>query len=58
LWNSGDAKTYAPWVEKMKAPDRLVIRGNSGQRPNIPQLEWNYGATGLWIGRTPRGSAK
>jgi hypothetical protein len=52
--NGGDAKTYAPWVEKMKPADRLVIRGNSGQRPNIPQLQWYYGVSGLWIGRTPR----
>ncbi len=58
LWNDGDAKAYAPWVQKMKPADRLVIRGNSGQRPNIPQLEWNYGVSGLWVGRTPRASAK
>jgi hypothetical protein len=54
LWNNGDAKTYAPWVEKMRSADRLVIHGNGGERPNIPQLEWNYGVSGLWIGRTPR----
>ena len=54
LWNAGDAKAYAPWVEKMKVADRLVIRGNGGERPNLPELEWNYGVSGLWIGRTPR----
>ncbi len=54
LWNAGDAKAYTPWVEKMKPADRLVIRGNSGQRPNIPQLEWNYGVSGIWLGRIPR----
>ncbi len=54
LWNNGDAKAYAPWVEKMKPADRLVIHGNGGQRPNIPQLEWNYGVSGMWVGRTPR----
>jgi len=53
-WNGGDAKAYAPWVEKMQRSDRLVIRGNGAQRPNIPQLEWNYGVTGIWIGRPPR----
>jgi len=52
--NGGDAKAYAPWVKKMKPADRLVIRGNSGERPNIPQLEWYYGVSGMWIGRTPR----
>lgn len=54
LWNDGDAKAYAPWVQKMKPADRLVIRGGSGQRPNIPQLEWFYGVSGIWIGRLPR----
>ena len=54
LWNNGDAKAYAPWVTKMKAADRLVIHGNGNERPNLPQLEWNYGVSGLWIGRTPR----
>jgi hypothetical protein len=54
VWNRGDAKAYAPWVEKMKPADRLVIRGNGNERPNIPQLEWDYGVSGIWIGRTPR----
>ena len=53
-WNNGDAQAYEPWVKKMKPADRLVIHGNKGERPNIPQLEWNYGISGLWIGRTPR----
>jgi hypothetical protein len=54
LWNGGDAKTYSPWVEKMKPADRLVIRGGRGSPPNIPQLDWNYGVSGIWIGRLPR----
>jgi len=54
LWNDGDAKAYAPWVKKMQPADRLVIRGAGGQRPNLPALEWNYGVSGIWIGRTPR----
>ncbi|MEI8289760.1 MAG: hypothetical protein WCH99_09825 [Verrucomicrobiota bacterium] len=54
LWNNGDARSYEPWVKKMKPVDRLVIRGGKSERPNIPQLEWNYGVSGTWIGRTPR----
>lgn len=54
LWNSGAAQAYEPWVVKMKPADRLVIRGGKGERPNIPQLEWDYGVSGIWIGRTPR----
>jgi hypothetical protein len=54
IWNFGDAKAYEPWVAKMKPADRLVIRGEKGGPPNIPQLEWNYGVTGIWIGRPLR----
>jgi len=57
LWNGGDVKGYAPWVAKMKPADRLVVRGDNGGgtgHPNIPQLEWKYAVSGIWIGRTPR----
>jgi len=54
LWNFGAAKAYEPWVEKMRPEDRLVIRGGKGEPPNIPQLDWEYGVTGIWIGRLPR----
>ncbi|HTX22288.1 MAG TPA: hypothetical protein VMD27_10595 [Candidatus Aquilonibacter sp.] len=54
LWNFGDAKAYEPWVKQMKPADRLAIRGDRGSPPNIPQLEWNYGVSGIWIGRLPR----
>jgi hypothetical protein len=54
MWNFGDAKAYEPWVEKMRPQDRLVLRGSKGSPPNIPQLEWEYGVSGVWIGRTPR----
>jgi hypothetical protein len=51
---NGDAKAYAPWVKKMKAADRLVLRAGKNERPGIPELEWDYGVPGIWIGRTPR----
>jgi hypothetical protein len=57
LWNFGDAKAYAPWVKKMRPEDRLAIRGGRSSSPNIPQLEWEYGVSGIWIGRTPRTNA-
>jgi hypothetical protein len=53
-WNSGDAKAYKPWVDKMRPQDRLVMRGGRAEQPGIPQLEWNYGVSGIWIGRLPR----
>jgi len=40
-------------VRKMSPADRLVIRSDRGNAPAIPQLEWNYGVNGIWIGRTP-----
>jgi hypothetical protein len=57
LWNYGDAKAYEPWVKKMRPADRLAIRGGRGSPPDIPQLEWNYGVSGIWIGRLPRSNA-
>lgn len=53
LWNLGDSKAYTPWLLKMKPADRLVIRGGRSNAPNIPQLEWIYGVSGIWIGRLP-----
>jgi hypothetical protein len=56
-WNYGDLRGYEPWVNKMRAEDRLVIRasrtGASGP-PNLPQLQWYYAASDLWVGRLPR----
>jgi hypothetical protein len=54
MWNFGDAKACEPWLKKMRPPDRLVVRGGRGSPPNLPQLEWEYGVSGIWIGRTPR----
>ena len=53
-WNHGDVKAYEPWVKKMLPADRLVIPGGRGNAPNIPPLEWNYGVSGIWVGRLPR----
>ena len=53
LWNFGDSKAFEPWVKKMKPADRLAISGSKGAPPNIPELEWNYGVSGIWIGRLP-----
>jgi hypothetical protein len=57
LWNFGDSKAYKFWVDKMRPQDRLVIRGGRGGPPTIPKLEWNYGVSGIWIGRLPRTNA-
>lgn len=53
VWNFGDPKAYAPWVEKMTSADRLVIRA-AGGAPDIPQLEWDRAVGDIWIGRLPR----
>src|SRR5208282_4933590 len=57
LWNYGDPKAYEPWIKKMRPEDRLVVRGGAGSVPSSRQLEWNYGVSGIWIGRLPRTNA-
>jgi type IV secretory pathway VirB2 component (pilin) len=51
-WNFGDARAYEPWVKKMKRADRMIIRGS--YQPQIPELEWHYTGSGMWVGRLPR----
>jgi hypothetical protein len=51
-WNYGDARAFEPWVKEMKPADRMVIRG--GGVPDIPELEWHYIGSGLWVGRLPQ----
>jgi hypothetical protein len=56
-WNFGDARAYEPWVQEMRPQDRMIIHAAGSARPNLPELEWNYAATELWIGRLPRAGA-
>jgi hypothetical protein len=53
-WNFGAYQSFKPWVDKMRPEDRLIISRVAEQKPQIPGLEWNYAATGTWIGRLPR----
>ena len=56
-WNYGDVRAYEPWVSKMNPEDRLVLRASwlhSPGAPNIPQLEWKYAVSDLWVGRPPK----
>jgi hypothetical protein len=53
-WNYSDLRSFQPWVKAMRQEDRLIIRTmRAGEPPAIPELEWYYGATGIWIGRLP-----
>ncbi len=51
LWNFGAPKAYEPWVKQLRLPDRLAIRGDPGSPPTIPELEWKYSLSGVWLGR-------
>jgi hypothetical protein len=53
-WNFQSVKAFEPWVRKMRLQDRLIIRGGSNTKPDIPGLEWYYAATDTWIGRLPK----
>ncbi|MFH0907246.1 MAG: hypothetical protein V1929_00585 [bacterium] len=53
-WNNRTSRAYEPWVLKMRPEDRMILFRPLGAAPAIPELEWYYGATDTWIGRTPR----
>lgn len=53
-WNYHADKAFAPWVEKMRPQDRLILPRSKSSPPDIQQLEWTYGVTGTWIGRLPK----
>lgn len=52
-WNYGDVRAFEPWVRKMRPQDRLILRRDPNNPPDIKGLEWHYAATGIWIGRLP-----
>ncbi len=54
FWNYGAAAAYQPWVEKMRPPDRLLVRADPAAAPAIPGLEWRHLRGGMWSGRLPR----
>ncbi|HEY1790208.1 MAG TPA: hypothetical protein VGJ73_18835 [Verrucomicrobiae bacterium] len=53
-WTFGDARALKPWADEMRPQDRMFIRAPASGRPNLPQLQWDYAATELWIGRIPQ----
>jgi len=53
-WNYGTDEAYEPWIRKLRPIDRIVTIRARSDKPNIPELEWNYAATGIWIGRLPQ----
>jgi hypothetical protein len=52
-WNFGDVRAFLPWVREMRPQDCMIIHAPGSSPPNIPQLQWNYAATEMWIGRLP-----
>jgi hypothetical protein len=53
-WNFGDVRILAPWVDEMRPQDRMIINAPGSSPPNLPELQWDYAATEMWIGRLPR----
>lgn len=53
-WDFDDARALKPWADEMRPQDRMFIRAPASSRPNLPELQWDYAATELWIGRLPR----
>jgi hypothetical protein len=50
----GATDSYAPWIAKMSARDRLWIRQASNVPPPVPGLEWYQPVLATWCGRLPR----
>ncbi len=47
--------SFDVWARKMRAEDRLMIRGSSSAKPKIPLLEWHFAPDyRIWIGRVRR----
>jgi hypothetical protein len=46
------ARDLAPWLDRMKPQDRLVLLGT--EMPRIERLEWISPRRGVWIGRLKR----
>jgi hypothetical protein len=44
--------SFAPWTEKMRPEDRLILQSTQGQ-PLIPELEWTQVSPTVWSGRRP-----
>ena len=44
--------SFAPWTEKMKPQDRLILQSTQGQ-PLIEELEWTQVSPTVWSGRRP-----
>ena len=44
--------SFAPWTEKMKPQDRLILQSTQGQ-PLIDDLEWTQVSPTVWSGRRP-----
>lgn len=43
---------YMPWVRKMRAADRLIVRVSAREPPPIAELEWYQPLYSVWCGRT------
>ena len=53
-WNGFVPATFAPWVEKMRSEDRMIVLRKG--TPAILGLEWHLAANNVWIGRKADGA--
>lgn len=56
--NYGHFESFAPWVEKMRPEDRLIINHSPDSPPKIMGLEWHLVTGNVWSGRLPRNTDK
>jgi hypothetical protein len=52
-WNFGDLRAFEPWVREMRPQDRFLTH-SAGVPSGLPELQWHYVGSGLWVGRLPQ----
>jgi len=54
--SGGDLARLAPWAQRLRPADRLVLPYSHGVPPPLPALEWAELLPGIWSGGLPAGS--
>ena len=50
IFTARTTQAFAPWVAKMRRPDRLIIRSVGDRPPAIEGLEWDRLGGDFWSG--------
>ena len=54
--SGGADAAFLPWVQRLRAADRIAVVRPGGPAPAIPGLAWREAIPGVWLGRHEPGS--